>query len=87
MVLFLLGASAAAAAAAGLLFLRLWRNTADRFFLLFALSFFLQAASRMLSAFQLNPVDEADMVWERLVAYLMILAAIVQKNRSARVTG
>jgi len=81
---FLLGAGAAVMALAGLVFLRMWRSTADRFFLLFALSFFLQAANRGMSTLRIDKGEEPDSYWIRLMAYLLILAAIVLKNRSAR---
>ena len=43
---FLQGAIAMCFAIAGLFFLRFWRDTRDRLFLLFALSFWLQAMTR-----------------------------------------
>lgn len=79
----LVGAIAMGSAVAGLFFLRFWRSTRDRFFLYFALSFFIEGCNRIL----LGP----DMLSEgaqqngfyilRLIAYGLILLALWEKNR------
>ncbi|UUX94756.1 DUF5985 family protein [Aquabacterium sp. J223] len=79
----LLGAIATASATAGLFFLRYWLSTRDRFFLLFAASFFIEAANRVEMAFspgmhEAEPLNYAV----RLLAYALILLAIWDKNRS-----
>jgi hypothetical protein len=46
MSLFLLGATAMATATAGLLFLRMWRESRDRLYVMFAGAFWLEALAR-----------------------------------------
>ena len=78
----LLGAVAMGSLTIGLIFLRLWRQTRDRFFLLFALSFMVQAINRI--ALSLAPSPNEASPWHygvRLAAYLLILLAILGKNR------
>ncbi len=67
---------------AGLLFLRFWKETADRLFALFAFAFWLLAASWLTLAV-LDPTDEArPYVYAiRLVAFVLIIAAVANKNR------
>jgi hypothetical protein len=78
----LLGAIAMACMVAGMFFLRFWQQSRDRFFLLFALSFFLEAANRGALALSPNPSDGAPIFYAvRLVAFLLILLAIADKNR------
>ncbi|MES3002730.1 MAG: DUF5985 family protein [Pseudomonadota bacterium] len=67
---------------AGLFFFRFWRSTRDRFFLYFALSFWIEGANRfglglVPEASELNPVFYGL----RIVAYGLIILAIWQKNR------
>ena len=83
--LFLWGASAAAAWTAGLLFLRFWRETGDRFFALFALAFWALAVN-WIGIAATDPPDEARTLFYlvRLAAFVLIIAAIVDKNRTSR---
>jgi hypothetical protein len=70
---------------AGLFFLRFWRATGDRFFLLFALSFWIEGANRFVLTRFVGPNEDAPLYYiVRLVAYLLIIAAIVLKNRQSR---
>lgn len=80
----LVGAIAVASLVAGLYFLRFWRATGDRFFLMFALSFWIEGAHRLFIYHWLP--DEASPLHYvvRLVAYGLIIAAIVDKNRGKR---
>jgi drug/metabolite transporter superfamily protein YnfA len=82
---FLSGATMVASAVIALFFLRYWRETRDRLFLMFAGGFFTFALSRLLLAF-LDEKDEGRVLvyMLRLVAFALILAAIVEKNRSHR---
>ena len=76
---FLHGALTICFLAAGLFFFRFWRDTAERLFLFFALSFWLQALVRV----ALTIVETEDRVYFyalRLLAYGLIIAAIVMKN-------
>jgi hypothetical protein len=81
MIEFLLGATAMASAIVGLMFLRFHRRTRDRFFLFFAGAFWLETLSRVWM-WQRNPLDENETVVYviRLIAYGLILAAILDKN-------
>jgi hypothetical protein len=79
--MFLSGATGALAAVAALLFLKFRRRTGDRFFTLFSAAFALMAANRFGILFAGPSSDHV--IWFyliRLFAYLIILAAIVDKN-------
>lgn len=67
-------------AIAGLMFLRYWRDTGERLFGFFALSFFVLAANRALLVFYLNNEDDLIPYVVRLLAFLILLAAILDKN-------
>lgn len=78
----LAGAIAMASATISLFFFRFWRSTRDRFFLFFGMSFLLEAANRILLALtNLHGEDAPAYYLIRLVAYALILFAIVDKNR------
>jgi hypothetical protein len=81
---FLNGVAFAASLAVGLYFVRLWRETRDRFFALFGLAFWMLAFNRVLLHWA-APADEHQHYFYviRLLAFLLIIAAIVDKNRSA----
>ena len=82
MDLLLLGAITMANVIAGLFFLRSWRKTNDRFFLFFALSFFIEGFNRAALGLSDNPNEGRPFFYlVRLSAFLVILVAIVQKNR------
>ena len=78
----LVGGIATACLIAGLFFLRYWRSSGDRFFLFFAVSFWIEGAQRF-AVFHIVGVDEASPLYylPRLVAYGLIIAAIIDKNR------
>ena len=79
---FLWGALAACSAVAGLFFLRFWRTTQDRFFLLFALAFAGFCLHwTALAAFDVSDETRAFLYVPRLLVFLLILAAIAEKNR------
>ncbi len=78
----LIGAIAALSFVIGCFFMRFWRVTHDRFFLLFGLSFWIEAGNRSLLG--LLPVwreDTPGYYLVRLLAYGLILYAIIDKNR------
>ncbi len=82
MIDMLLGAIAMASIVAALFFLRFWRSTGDRFFLFFALSFFIEGLNRAVLAQGAQTTDEAPAYYLiRLLAYALILFAIWDKNR------
>jgi peptidoglycan/LPS O-acetylase OafA/YrhL len=69
-------------AVAGLFFLRFWRETRDRLFGIFAGAFWLLAVQRLLLALFQNPDNEQTWLYGiRLLAFVLILVAIVDKNR------
>jgi uncharacterized protein DUF5985 len=80
---FISGGTMVAALVIALFFLSYWRQTRDRLFLMFAAGFFTFALSRLVLAF-LDEDDEGRVfVYAfRLLAFVLILAAIVDKNRS-----
>lgn len=81
----LAGTIAAASFVVALFFLRFWRTTGDRFFLFFASSFALEGINRMvLGAMTTAQDDEPAFYLVRLFAYMLILIAIVDKNRRRR---
>ena len=79
---FLQAVSATASLVAGLFFLRFWRDTSDRLFAFFGAAFLLLSASWALLALY-SPTDEARpyVYAVRLVAFLLIVAAMIEKNR------
>jgi hypothetical protein len=80
---FIAGASGALAAVAALLFLRFWRMSGDRLFGLFALAFAVFAGNRI--AITVIPREQDTWIYTlRLVAFAVIIVAIVDKNRPRR---
>jgi hypothetical protein len=80
----LTGGIATASLLIGIFFLRFWRTTRDPFFLLFALSFWIEGANRFILGHYLGPNEEAAGYYLiRVVAYGLIIAAIVMKNRKS----
>jgi hypothetical protein len=82
---FLAGATMLASFAIALFFLRYWRQTGDRLFAIFAVAFTVFACSRAI----LTLLDEAHearpyVYLLRLAAFVLIIVAIVDKNRAAR---
>jgi ABC-type Na+ efflux pump permease subunit len=79
---FLSGAMAMACWTVALFFLRFWRETADRLFAFFAIAFLLLGGTRLGLALS-HEINEAQtyLHWIRFVAFLVILAAIIDKNR------
>lgn len=81
MDIFLQGSIGTAFAIAGLFFLRYWKETRDRLFVLFALAFFILALSRsLLAAVAESQEDHYYLYLLRLAAFLIIIGAIVDKN-------
>ena len=80
---FLSGAIFALCCVAGLFFLRFWRRTRDRFFAFFAAAFFLLALQRpMLLLIQGSNEHVVTAYLVRLLAFVLILVAIIDKNRA-----
>ena len=69
----------------GLFFLRFWRNTRDRFFLYFALSFGIEGVHRIVTTLTYDEHEESPLHYlVRLLAYGLILWAILEKNLPSR---
>jgi hypothetical protein len=79
----LVGAIAMGSFIAGLFFLRFWKSTRDRFFLFFAVSFFIEGVNRLLlgTAMQDEGPQQSVFYILRVIAYGLILFAIWEKNR------
>jgi len=79
---FLSGAATLASVLIALGFGRFWRETGDRFFLLFAVAFVIFAVNRLLLTFLDDESEARTLVYlARAVAFAIIIAAIVDKNR------
>ncbi len=79
---FVYGAITMGYTIAALFFLRFWRTTRDRLFLLFAASFAILAIHRVVLFASEDPAEHRPLVYvARLAAYLIILFAIHDKNR------
>ena len=71
--------------AAGLFFLRYWRSTRDRLFLLFMASFWLEAANRVVMVITESWNESAPIHYVvRLASYALILIALWDKNRAGK---
>lgn len=81
----LTGAIAALSIIAGLVFLRFWRSTQDRFFLFFAASFSIEGLNRAILGMA-GELNENLPVYYlvRLLAYGLILYAVFDKNRAGK---
>jgi uncharacterized membrane protein HdeD (DUF308 family) len=67
---------------AALFFLRFWRETRDRLFLIFSLAFWILGIQRL--ALAVSPFTGENRSWLyllRLLGFVLILGAIVDKNR------
>lgn len=84
---FLVGAVAMGHWVAGLFFLRFWTKTHDRLFAMFAAAFWLLGVNRVVMLITRDYEEHHYAYWVRLVAYLVILIAIVDKNRSRDTRG
>lgn len=91
--LFLSGIAMATFCASGIFFLKLWKASHDRFFMFFAVGCWLLSLERVVSLFvhgAFNPANITEIEtssWVylmRLLAFVMILIAILEKNRKAK---
>lgn len=82
MTLFLWGGCAMASTVIALYFWRFYRDTRDRLFAMFSLAF-LTLAGHWAALATLSPGEETRHYFYvfRLIAFLLILAAIIDKNR------
>jgi hypothetical protein len=69
----------------GLFFLRFWARTRDGLFVAFACAFWLLALNQLLLGLSGMPREEQTWVYLlRLLAFILIIGAIVQKNLRGR---
>jgi hypothetical protein len=78
----LLGAVAMASLVASMFFVRFWKTTGDRFFLLFGIAFFVDAVSRVAQGSLTISEDYEPLIYVgRVITFGLILIAIWDKNR------
>jgi hypothetical protein len=79
------GATVMACFVAGLFFLRFWRTTRDRLFLLFAIAFWMMALHWTGLALTSPDYEFRPLLYGvRLASFVVILLAIADKNRLRR---
>jgi hypothetical protein len=67
---------------AGIFFLRFWRDTRDRLFAMFGAAFFILSFQRFgLQFIKVAPENAPVWYFVRLLAFVIIIAAIIDKNR------
>ena len=82
MATFFYGAATLGCLVAGLYFLRFWRESLDRLFLFFALAFWALAANyALLGTVTLATESRVYVFVVRLIAFCLIIYAIIDKNR------
>jgi hypothetical protein len=81
---FFLGAVVLACVVAGLFFLRFWRKTHERLFLYFAIAFWTLGVNWLALAFTNQDEVRTALYVVRLLAFVLILYAILEKNRASR---
>lgn len=83
MIEFLNGIAFAGSLGVGLGFFRLWRESSDRFFAFFGLAFWVLAANWLAILLAAPPNEHRHYFYLiRLAAFLLIIIAILDKNRS-----
>jgi len=81
---FLSGVVSTGFLVAAAFFLQFWRRTKERLFLFFSAAFLLLTAERMVRFFLAADNELVPYVYcLRLVAFLLIIAAIIDKNKRA----
>jgi len=79
---FLIGIIFTTSLVAGLFFLKFWRDTKDLLFLAFAAAFLIEALNRLRFLFAEHPNEGNPSIYlVRLLAFMLIVAAILYKNR------
>lgn len=70
---------------AGLFFLRFWAETRDRLFIMFALAFLILGIQRIVFTLTAQSSEDSTYLYVvRLLAFVLILVAIIDKNRSGK---
>jgi hypothetical protein len=84
MITFLYGIAVCSTTGVSLFFLKYWRETGDRFFLLFAAAFAALGVNWLLLVVYSPTAEYRHLVYMwRLLGFALILAAIWDKNRTA----
>lgn len=79
---FLLGMIVTASLTAAAYFFKFWKQTRDALFLAFSTAFFIEGLNRVGFLFVEHPNEAGATIYVvRLVAFLLILSAIIRKNR------
>jgi hypothetical protein len=66
-----------------LFFWRFWKQTSDRLFQIFSLSFFVLGVERLIPVLlHIEDKPQTFLYVLRLIAFILILVAIINKNRS-----
>jgi hypothetical protein len=82
---FLLGIIVTASFVSALYFLKFWHKTRDQLFLAFALAFAIEGANRIGFLFLERPNEGSALIYMvRMLAFLIILMAILHKNSKPR---
>jgi len=86
--LMLLGAIAMAAFTIALIFIRFWHTTRDRFFLFFSAAFALIGTGRIVLGAVPHSDDQTPVIYLiQLLAFVVILFAVIDKNRRSQDKG
>ena len=81
---FLHGAITLACLLIGLKFLKFWQVTRDRFFLWFVAAFWVFSVGWIIRSFAVTASEDIHLVYvPRLLGFVLIIAAILDKNRKA----
>jgi len=79
------GAMVMAYFVAGTFFFRFWKSTCDRLFLIFGCAFYLLGIQRLMLALDTGTFEDTTTLYiVRLIAFILILIAIIDKNRARR---
>ncbi|MEY4641483.1 MAG: hypothetical protein RLZZ227_1477 [Pseudomonadota bacterium] len=79
---FLLGIIVTTSLTAGVYFLKFWRRTGDSLFMAFAAAFIIEGLNRIGFLLMERPNEGSPIIYAvRFLAFLLILFAIVKKNR------
>jgi hypothetical protein len=80
---FLLGVIVTSSLTAAAFFLKFWQQTRDRLFLGFGAAFLIEGLNRLGFLFLESPNEGDPVIYVvRLFSYLLILLAIINKNRA-----
>lgn len=81
---FLHGAIVVVCLLIGVKFLKFWRSSSDRFYLWFVAAFWVFASGWAIRVFAPTSTEDVYYVYlPRLLAFLLIIAAILDKNRQS----